>query len=397
MIFRYEAVDIKGVRLSGNVDAASEVQAIRELNGRGLTLIALAVEPKNPLPTARKKASTDEILMSLHELVTLLEAGVSVADTLESQCSASYPADLANGYTVMAAEIQKGSSFSDALRLSKIRVPIYMLQLAEAGELVGDLSGSLRKGLSQYEYELNLAKEFRTALAYPSILILSGLAAVTLIFALVVPKFLPMMEKAENLPLISEIVFTAGTFFNENMALVALIALAFTSILVSSLRTQKIREKLYETVIRWPLLGAWLIETDIARWCSTLAALLGSRVDLIDSLSLANQGVFSTKRRARFARTIEHLKNGEGLADALEKESVLTSVGYNLIRSGERSGNVVPMVNALSKLYDDAGKNRMKRVIALIEPLSILVIGVFVGTIVLGVMLAITSVNVSGV
>ena len=145
------------------------------------------------------------------------------------------------------------------------------------------------------------------------------------------------------------------------------------------------------------MLGAWLIETDIARWCSTLAALLGSRVDLIDSLSLANQGVFSTKRRARFARTIEHLKNGEGLADALEKESVLTSVGYNLIRSGERSGNVVPMVNALSKLYDDAGKNRMKRVIALIEPLSILVIGVFVGTIVLGVMLAITSVNVSGV
>ena len=76
---------------------------------------------------------------------------------------------------------------------------------------------------------------------------------------------------------------------------------------------------------------------------------------------------------------------------------MLTSVGYNLIRSGERSGNVVPMVNALSKLYDDAGKNRMKRVIALIEPLSILIIGIFVGTIVLGVMLAITSVNVSGV
>ena len=112
--------------------------------------------------------------MSLHELVTLLEAGVSVADTLESQCSASYPADLANGYTVMAAEIQR-IKFSDALRLSKIRVPIYMLQLAEAGELVGDLSGSLRKGLSQYEYELNLAKEFRTALAYPSILILFGI------------------------------------------------------------------------------------------------------------------------------------------------------------------------------------------------------------------------------
>ncbi len=397
MIYRYEAIDKKGVQTFGLVEAINEVQAVRDLNSRALTAVELTPEEGDAQPKKKKKASVEELVMSLHEMVTLLESGVSVSDTLDSQLVANYPEDLSANYETMTSEIRKGASFSSALVMSKIEIPDYIHQLAKAGELVGNLPKSLRNGLDQYEYELALRRDFRAALTYPLILVVSGIAAVLLIFTLVVPKFLPMMEKVPDLPFLSQAVFKVGTFFNEHplIVLTCLITAVFLSFL--TIRSRSLKERVYDICIRWPVLGHWLLETDIARWCSTLGALLDSRVDIIEAIQLSNQGVFSSSRRARFERVVNHVKDGSGLADSLEKELVLTSVGYNLIRSGEKAGKVAPMVTALSKLYDDAGKNRMKKLVGLIEPVAVLLIGVFVGAIVLGVMLAITSVNMSGV
>jgi general secretion pathway protein F len=90
---------------------------------------------------------------------------------------------------------------------------------------------------------------------------------------------------------------------------------------------------------------------------------------------------------------ITHVRSGKPLADALEQEGALTQVGYNLIRSGEKAGQVAAMVASLAKLYDDGARSRMKNVLSLVEPLSILLIGAVIGLLVIGVMLAITSVN----
>ena len=111
---------------------------------------------------------------------------------------------------------------------------------------------------------------------------------------------------------------------------------------------------------------------------------------------LSNGVVKSKKRKSRFMRCIAHVKSGVSLADSLQKEAVLTAVGYNLIRSGERAGKLADMALSLGRLYNEAGQNRMKRLLGILEPLSILIVGVFIGFIVLGVMLAITSVNMGG-
>ena len=152
----------------------------------------------------------------------------------------------------------------------------------------------------------------------------------------------------------------------------------------------------YDVALTLPLIGNWLLEIDVARWCSLFGTMLVSKVDLVEALALASEGVRSKKRRARFMRCIVHVKSGVSLADSLEKEAVLTPVGYNLMRSGERSGKLADMALSLGALYNDAGQNRMKRLLGLLEPLSILIVGVFIGLIVLGVMLAITSVNMGG-
>ena len=87
------------------------------------------------------------------------------------------------------------------------------------------------------------------------------------------------------------------------------------------------------------------------------------------------------------------MRNGATLADALEEQDTLSPTGYNLVRVGERAGELPTMLQSLAKLCEDAGRARMKQFLALLEPLAIMLIGGVIGVIMIGIILAITSAN----
>jgi len=393
MIFQYEAVNSTGAIVTGEIEASSSGDAVRTLKQRNMMATEIVEIDDQLRPYVGKKATKQDLFVSLHEMVTLLESGVSIGETIESQSRASYPEDLSRSYQTMSAEIRKGNSFSNALKVSGLKLPDYMLYLAEAGELTGNLAHSLREGVEQFEYEQKLAREFRTALIYPAVLVLSGVAAILLIFTFVVPQFLPMLDRAEDLPWLSEVVFGAGVLFND-CYLVFFTALAAAGGAIGWAASQKaIRQAVFDFMARMPIVGIWIVETDTARWSSVMAALLVSRTDLLKALELASQAVVSTRRRARLELVTRDIRAGETLADSLENAGVLTTIGYNLIRSGEKTGKLAPMMKSLAKLYDEGARSRMEKVMALVEPIAILMIGGLIGAIILGVILAITSVN----
>ena len=116
----------------------------------------------------------------------------------------------------------------------------------------------------------------------------------------------------------------------------------------------------------------------------------------MDALALAARGVRVARRRATLSRAAADVKSGVALSDALEKSNALTPTGYGLMRVGEQSGQLADMMRALATLYQETSARRMKRVLALVEPLAILLIGGVLGTIMVGLILAITSVNELG-
>ena len=393
MIFQYEAVNRSGGVVTGELEATGTVDALLSLRRRQLMATQLQEQSKDLRPSVGKKARKQDLLVSLHEMVTLLESGVSIGETIESQSLANYPDDLSRSYNLMSVEIRRGASFPQALRISGLKLPDYIYYLADAGELTGNLAQSLREGVEQFEYEQKLAQEFRTALIYPAVLVASGFGAVLLIFTFVVPKFLPMLERADDLPWLSEVVFGAGVLFNEYYYLFGLALVVIVVGIISIAANEKFRQKGIDILGQAPIVGNWIAETDTARWSSVMAALLVSRAELLNALELAANAVKSTRRRARLEVVMRDIKAGESLADSLEKANVLTTTGYNLIRAGEKTGKLPLMMKSVARLYDDGARNRMKKVMALIEPLAILLIGSLIGSIILGVILAITSVN----
>lgn len=388
--FDYEILSSSGTREKGTIEASDERDGIRQLRSKGNQVISLKLnQPKKSL--IKQKIDAKTVLQWLDELVTLLRAGVTLGDAIESLAESQLNRQFQLELEGIARRLQQGESFSQTLEKSKIELPDYLLQLAKAGELSGNLAQTLQQGLEQMQFDDNLRTETKNALVYPSILVATGILAVLLVFTLVVPKFTNLLKDGVELPGLAEFVLKAGVFFNNN-ALYIFTGIAFVILLlIKQFQKRAFREICLQHVSRWPLIGSWLSESETGRWTSILGALLSSGVPLMESLELANSGVKIQSRRKKLDIAAQAVKGGQSLSSALKEQEALLPTAYNILKVGEKAGELPAMLRSLSELYEKNSRNRMKRLLVLIEPLAILVIGSVIGCIMLGVVLAITA------
>lgn len=391
--YHYQALNSDGVSLEGMLRATSERDAARALERRGLSVIEVRSGEAGGRGERRGRLRSGDVILALQELATMLTSGVSIVDAVGSQALGAHHPRIVAAFAGMSRDLQRGQAFSATVAKSGLPLPEYVVQLARAGELTGELGKALRDASAQMEYEQQLRNEMRNALIYPAVLVVAGIAAVAIMFIFVVPKFASLLEQANDLPWLAWVVLAFGTWSRENFLVMLMLAAAAGAAAAWALRNPDLRARALDALSRWPVVGPWLVEADTARWAKVLGALLGNKVPLMRGLELAQSGLQLPQRRARMGEVTRAVRGGASLADALEDHDALTATGYNLVRVGERSGKLASMLDSLAKLYEESGRNRMKRVLILLEPIAILAIGSIIGTIILGVILAITSAN----
>lgn len=394
MKFRYQALDAAGSTLSGELEAASSSEAYGQLRARELTPFRLeaAAAPKAAARPRRATASDRAVLV--RELAVLLGGGVTLSEAVGSLAEAHSTDSLGQPMQKVLASLRGGMSFADALPGSGLELPVYAVQLAQAGELTGRLGPALLRAAEQMEYDVATRQEVRTALIYPTVLVSAGIAAVLIIFVFVVPRFASIVRNPRaDVPAISRFVIETGVFVREHQGLVALLFAALAAGVWSVLRSPDARARLASNMAKWPVLGQWFAESTVARWSSMLGALLDSRVPLVRALELARESVRLPGMRSGLQLASEDVRAGKRLSEALEAHAVLPALGISMVRVGERSGELPGMLGTLAQLYQQAGRNRMKQFLALLEPVAILLIGTVIGVIMVAVILGITSLS----
>ena len=391
--YEYEYIDRQGALHRGRCEADSEAEAVRRLNANGQTVVDVAERQPPAFGAFHRRLGAQDLVVALHELATLLEAGVSLGDAVQAQGRGSHHAVLAEAFGALSAQLTRGQSFLAALKECQLPLPEYVFQLVEAGEMSGQLPQALRQAVSQMEYDRKVAQDFRSALTYPAILITAGLAAVLFVFVFVVPRFSNLLAEGNELPVLAEIILRTGLWFNDNSLLVFAAAAGGAAAVALLVRQAAVRQRLVDFGASLPVLNDWFSEADTARWASVMSAMLFSRVELMDALTLALRGVRISRRKGGLTRAANDVRSGVALSAALERQNALTPTGYNLIRVGEQSGKLAEMLRSLATLYQENSGRRMKRFLNLVEPLAILLIGGFLGLIMVGIIMAITSVN----
>ncbi len=396
--FNYEAVDHAGRALVGQITADSRKDALRTLLSRGIT--PTSVEHLRPHSSGssgvffRRNPKDQDYILLVKQLALLLNAGVpliTAVDTLKAQ--SPHPA-FSTSCESLAKALRSGAPFSSSLEKAFPKLPTYVHRLCAAGESIGELGPALTDASQQMEYELRVKQDIKNALTYPAILVAAGAGAVIFIFLVVVPRFSAMLASSGgDLPLLSKIVLSTGMALSENKAtlLLAIVLVCTGGIWLA--RQPTFRDSLRQTLFSVPLLGTWLKEAELAKWSSMLGTLLRNGVDLIKALEFSQATVTVRSLRSRLELIEKLVRSGRSLSSAMDEQDTFSDTALSLVQVGEESGELASMLRSLATLYEDSGRQRMKRFLLILEPAAIILIGIVIGGIVTAIMLAITSIN----
>lgn len=397
MHYRYNAINQQGETVSGDVEADGERAAARMLRQQALTPTSIELASAGARPSAKsltRRVAPEELALIVRELATLLRSGVSLAEAVESLAEAHAGDAIGSSLGKIYSQLRGGAAFSAALANSGLVWPQYLYPLVAAGEQTGKLAQTLDDAAGQMEHEELVRREVRNALIYPSILVFSGIAATLLIFVVVVPKFANLLKTGKGkIPEISAWVLQTGLFVQEHLFVFGLGAIGSVLLAVAVLGKPDVRARMLDGFAGAPIVGKWIMDTELGRWASMLSTLLANKVPLLTSLALAEQGLRLGSVRNKMRFVIREIRSGKKIADAVYATGLLGPTDVNLIRVGERSGELAMTLRSVAMLHENASRLRLKRFLILLEPIAILVIGAGIGFIMVAIMLAITSIS----
>jgi general secretion pathway protein F/type IV pilus assembly protein PilC len=388
--FTYQGIDLNTSEvLNGEVEAVSEADALRNLGEQQIEVILLD-EFKEKRRSGRKVSQSD-LIVPLQELATLTSSGVTLVDAIRALSNNNEHPRMADGFKAILSKIESGENLSLAINESELPFPTYVSQLVTAGETSGQLAQALTHASDQLNYEQSIRNDLRGAITYPVILVFSGIAAMLIIFFAVVPRFSHLLDEERELPLLAELVLTAGKMANDQPIIVFGSVGAFVLVAVGIFLQPAFRQKVMNLLISVPVIGPWLNEQDAARWASLCSAMLQSKVGVVTSLKLAAAASAYKGRKARALSMISDIEAGGSFTESLERARLLPATSLNLVAVGDKTGKLGDMLAAVASLHDASCKRRMKQVLTLMEPIAILIVGVMIGIMILGIVLAITA------
>ena len=392
--YQYKALDKDGATVRGEVEASTQSDAYDNLQARRLDVFHIKDAPKaSQLFQKRGRAKAKDMARYIRQLATLLNAGVTLLDALHSLSKSNAHPALARASNAIRKDLRSGERLSNAMEKHLPALPRYVSRLAELGEATGQSAKALTDAAERMEFEDAMRAEIRTALSYPMFLGVVGTAIVFLLFLFVVPRFGALIgDNNENLPAISKLVIGAGTNLKEHLIPILATFGAMIALILYLFRSNAARSAVRTTIEGLPLVGPVFIRSEPGGWARTVGIALDNGGDLLSALRLGQYGLRSAGLRREFEEASVGIRAGRNIDEVLD-EAVpeFDPLAIDLIRTGRTSGKLASMLLFIGKTQEKEAQEMAKRLAAIAEPIAILIIAGIVGTVVISIVLAMTS------
>ncbi len=395
--FHFRAVASDGKLRTGAITAETEKSVAQELRRQGLIPVYVGLDQKKSfnieLPSLTRGKRKD-VLFFTQELSTLLNAGVPIDRALSITAELTEKGGFRSIVLDVIRVLKGGKSLADSLATHPQYFSELYINMVRAGEASGSLSQIFER-LAEFERTRDdLRGYIISSLIYPALLCLVGIGSVFMLLNFVVPRFATIFSDPRmKIPTPTLIMLQASDIVQHYWApaaigfVVALIAFnAYIRTSVGKLWWDSLRLKL-------PLLGDALRKAETARFARAMATLVAASVPLVQSLGIS-RGILNNRKIAGTLDGIaQGVKRGEGISQPLSRAGEFPALAGHLLAVGEETGRLDAMFNRMADIYDNETRTAIRRFTSIFEPLIILVMGVMVGTLILSLMLAITSIN----
>ncbi|MER2095893.1 MAG: type II secretion system inner membrane protein GspF [Pseudomonas qingdaonensis] len=392
--YRYQAVDLAGRTLKASLQAESERHARQLLREQGLFARQLQVQGNAQVLPRRQRVSRAQLCELTRQLATLTGAGIALVDALATLERQLVEPALRNLLVGVRGALAEGLGLARSLaRQGGVFSALYCA-LVEAGERSGRLAQVLERLADHLEQVQRQQHKARTALIYPCVLMGVSLAVVVGLMSFVVPRLTEQFaHSGQSLPLITRLLIGAS-----EALLLAGPWLLGAAVLGAAGAARLLRRPHWclrrdDLLLRLPRVGALLRELESARLSRSLAILVGSGVPLLEALQVATATLENRRIRLALERVQVDVQGGVSLHRALDASGQFPPMLLNMVASGEASGTLPDMLERVADNQERGFARQVDTVMALFEPLMILVMGAVVLFIVLAVLLPIMQLN----
>jgi type IV pilus assembly protein PilC len=329
------------------------------------------------------KVSQSEFLVFNQELLALLKAGLPILKVWDLLIErAKHPAFQA-ALRAVRQDIRGGLSSSDALARHPAHFPRLYVATLKAGEQSGNLSEVLERYITYLKLMIELRQKITKALAYPGFLVLVGVGVIVFLLTYVMPTFVAIYgDQAKSLPPATMALMTLVKTIQGWFPLFILGAVAGAIAFRYWYKSETGRPVWDRFLLTVPGIGALLTRHYTIQLTRTLATVIAGGIPLVEALSIAKGSVTNRQISGKLGDAVDRVRTGETLAASLADIQAIPKMALEMIAVGEETGSLETMLRDVAEFYESELDVKLSQLTTWIEPVLILVMGLFVGTIV---------------
>lgn len=395
--YRYQGFDAGGKKIDGSIEADSEKEArkllrrqnIRATSIRAPSILELDLGEFLADKGLSKPFGQAELMRFTRQLAILINAGVPILESLEILEQQEKNPTLKKVVRNISVQVEEGKSLYDAM-MGQLGFTKLYCSLVRAGESAGILDTILNKLAEFLEKAEKLKKQVKSALTYPVIVVIVGIAVVFGLMTFVVPQFVSILQESnQEIPWVTQTVIDISNFF-QNYTLLLIVGLfSTTMIFLNYIKTTTGKKQWDIFTMKAPLFGMLVIKGNLGSFTRTLATMLSAGVPIIDALEICIETLDNTQIAKDLEKVRKAVIEGKSITEPLKRIRYFPPLVTQMIKVGESTGNLDQMLIKVADVFEEEVEELVHNLTKLIEPIILVVLGGIIGFVLIAMYLPI--------
>jgi type IV pilus assembly protein PilC len=388
--------DARGAIHQQVAEAGSERELRDRFSQQGFLIYSIKprIEGKGvsgALRPSGKKINTEKFLIFNQQFVTLIRAGLPILKALDLLADRLTDPKLSKHINGVREEIRNGALLSDAFAKQNVFPPIYVTSVL-AGERSGSLGEVLERYISYQKLSLSVRKKLLVSLLYPAVLVFLVICLIVFLVTYVVPNFAVLYATMDaQLPAPTRILIAIGTTARTYVLIgfAGLVGAIFGFRYWA--RTPSGGERIDRFLLKIPVAGEVWLKYQVAQFSRVLGTLLIGGIPLLQALDTAADSLGTQVLKKVLGSAVKLVREGQALSGSLRKTKVFPSLALDMIEVGESTGALPQMLTSVAEFYEEDVSNSVTAALSLIEPVIMIIMGIFVAFVLISLYLPIFS------
>ena len=269
--------------------------------------------------------------------------------------------------------------------------PQFLISMVGAGESSGSLDVIMQRMSDHYAKESKMENTIKGAMMYPIILLCLTVVIVIGMFTFIMPQFVSLFEDPDSMPALTKAMMGFSDFMKSKWYILLAVVVALVFGIKYALKVPDIRKKFDKFIIKGPGFGPLVVKIYTARFARTLSSLYSSGIAMVECLKRASDVLSNAYISEKFEDVIDEVKQGEPLSIAVQRTEIFDSMFCSIIYVGEEAGALDTILEKTSEYYEEESDSAIQRLVSMLEPVMIILLGIAVGCVVASVLPALYS------